>query len=214
MSSTSPSASGAAPDPGTFWDQRFGAQHYVYGTNPNTFLSLQRHRLEPGMSVLAVADGEGRNGVWLAQQGMRVSTVDASPEGVKKAMRLALDRQVTLKTACADLTTWEWPTAAFDAVVSVFLHLPPEHRVAIHDKMLKALKPGGVVILEAFRPEQLAHSSGGPKDLSLLYTAEMLRADFASAKLLELHEAAPTLDEGPFHQGLAATVQLVAQRAP
>ncbi|GAB3444930.1 SAM-dependent methyltransferase [Insolitispirillum peregrinum] len=199
-------------DPGAFWDKRFGAHHYVYGTRPNAFLCAQSSRLKPGMSVLAVGDGEGRNGVWLAQNGLMVSSVDASPEGVKKALQLALERQVTLQATCADLARWDWPQATFDAVVSVFLHLPPALRATAHRQMLAALRPGGLVILEAFRPEQLAHSSGGPRDLSLLYTADQLRDDFAGADILLLDEAAPLLDEGPLHQGLAATVQLVARR--
>lgn len=196
----------------TFWDQRFGASHYVYGKDPNEFLVRQRYRLDRGMDVLAVADGEGRNGVWLAQQGMKVTTVDASPEGVKKSLRLALDRGVTLRASCADLTDWDWPVAAFDSVVSVFLHLSPDVRPQVHRQMAAALRPGGLLMLEAFRPEQLDHGTGGPKNPALLYTVEMLRQDFADLEILDITEAAPELDEGPFHQGKGATVQMVARR--
>jgi SAM-dependent methyltransferase len=164
------------------------------------------------MEVLAVGDGEGRNGVWLAQQGMRVSSVDASAEGVKKALRLALDRGVGLSAHCADVTAWDWPQGAYDALAVVFMHLPPDQRPAVHQQMAAALKPGGLLLLEAFRPEQLALTSGGPKDAALLYSADLLRQDFADLEILELAEAVPTLDEGPFHQGPAATLQLVARR--
>jgi 2-polyprenyl-3-methyl-5-hydroxy-6-metoxy-1,4-benzoquinol methylase len=198
--------------PGAFWDARFGVRPYVYGTEPNAFLVRQRYILESGMNVLSIADGEGRNGVWMAQQGMRVSTVDASAEGVKKALRLALDRGVALNATCADLTTWVWPQQAFDAVVLVFLHLLPEQRQQIHQCIINALKPGGLLLMEVFRPQQLDHHSGGPRDAALLYTAAMLQDDFAALDILDLQEATPELDEGPFHQGPAATLQLVARR--
>lgn len=198
--------------PAAFWDARFGAEHYVYGTAPNAFLSRQSASLQPGLSVLSVADGEGRNGVWLAEQGLDVTTVDASPEGVAKAQKLAQQRGVSLQAHCADLTNWDWPQAAFDLVVMVFLHLPPDQRPAIHRRLIQALKPGGLLIAEVFRIQQLNHSSGGPKDPDLLYTVETLQADFGDAEILELTEAAPVLDEGPFHQGPAATLQLLARR--
>jgi len=134
-----------------FWDRRYqtAGRGFIYGVEPNTFLVRQRHRLERGWSVLAVADGEGRNGVWLAGQGLRAHAVDQSAVGLQKAMRLALDRGVTLTTTCADLTTWDWPVGAHDAVVSIFLHLPPDSRAAVHRAMAGALRPGGVLIMEA-----------------------------------------------------------------
>lgn len=195
-----------------FWDDRYGGRDYAYGTEPNAFLVSQRWRLDPGQEVLAVADGEGRNGVWLAQQGMKVTSVDASAVGLQKALRLALARGVMLRTTCADLLDWAWPCGTFDAVVSVFLHFPPAHRAAIHRAMLNAVRPGGLVILEAFRPEQLCLGSGGPPVREMLYDAATLRADFADAEIVTLEDADPDLDEGPLHQGRAATVRLVARR--
>jgi SAM-dependent methyltransferase len=195
-----------------FWDARFDRRDYVYGKEPNAFLVAQRHRLEPGMSVLAVADGEGRNGVWLAQQGMAVTSVDASAVGVRKALRLAMDREVRLTAVCADLTDWDWPQGTFDVVVAVFLHLRPAVRRRLHAAMLQALRPGGLMLLEAFRPEQLALGTGGPPDREMLYAPETLSADFAEADILDLASAEPDLDEGPFHRGRAATVRLVARR--
>lgn len=199
-------------NPGDFWDERFGRREYVYGTEPNAFLVGQRHRLEPGMSVLAVGDGEGRNGVWLAQQGMVVTSVDASAVGLQKALRLAMKRDVSIRTACADLRTWDWPVGSFDAVVSVFLHVHPEDRPGLHTRMLDAVKPGGLVMLEAFRPEQLGRGTGGPPVAEMLYSADTLRQDFAAAEIVELHEVETELDEGPGHAGPAATVRLVARR--
>lgn len=198
--------------PGAFWDERFDRQDYVYGTEPNAFLVSQHHHLPAGGSVLAVADGEGRNGVWLAEQGLRVTSVDASPVGLQKALRLALDRGVALNTICADLTDWDWPQGHYDAVVAIFLHLPPATRGALHARMLQALRPGGLLLLEGFRPEQLAYKTGGPSNPDMLYSPEMLRQDFAEAEILSLESAEPHLDEGPFHAGQAATVRLLARR--
>jgi len=185
----------------------------MYGVEPNAFLVRQRHWLEPGQSVLAVADGEGRNGVWLAGQGMRVHSVDGSAVGLQKAMQLALDRGVSLRTTCADLTEWDWPVGTYDAVVCIFLHLGPENRAALHRAMAGALKPGGVLILEAFHPRQLAFGSGGPPVASMLYETEALAADFAGMLDLDvLEDGEVTLDEGPHHQGRAHTTRLVGHR--
>lgn len=195
-----------------FWDTRFGGEDYVYGTEPNAFLRAQAFRLAPGARVLLPGDGEGRNGVWLAEQGMDVLSVDASEVGLAKARRLAVARGVRIATERADLVRWEWPRAAFDAVVSAFLHLAPEDRKIVHRAIAASLRPGGVVILEAFRPEQLAHASGGPRDAAMLYAPEVLRADFDGLEVLVCEEALDPLDEGTFHSGPAATVRFVAKR--
>ncbi len=199
--------------PTTFWDERFSEQAFVYGTEPNAFLVEQAVRLAPASRILVPGDGEGRNGVWLAGRGLRVLSVDASAVGLAKARRLAEERGVDIATEVADLAIWKWPVAEFDAVVAVFLHLPPAHRASIHGAMAAALKPGGIVILEAFRPEQLTFGSGGPKDPALLYTAEQLKADFAGLEMLLLDDAVVELGEGKLHSGTAATVRLVARRS-
>lgn len=198
----------------TFWDERFADKAFLYGTEPNVFLVEQAHRLTPGSRVLLPGDGEGRNGVWLAGRGMNVLSVDASAVGLAKAKALARDRGLSIKTDVADLGVWAWPSNGFDAIVSLFLHLPSTERASIHAKMIDALKPGGILILEAFRPEQLAYSSGGPKDLSLLYTARLLKADFSAIDILLLEDALVDLDEGKLHKGPGATVRLVARKAP
>lgn len=195
-----------------FWDERYDRADYVYGTEPNAFLVRQRWRLERGMRVLAVADGEGRNGVWMAQQGMKVMSVDTSPIGLRKALKLALARGVALQTTCADLRTWDWPQGTFDAVAAVFIHFDSADRAAMHRAMLNAVRPGGLVLLEAFRPEQLGRGSGGPPVRDMLIDAATLRADFAEAEILEMEEVETYLDEGPFHAGPAATVRMIARR--
>lgn len=197
----------------TFWDEKFAAETYVYGQQPNAYLVSAASRLSAAGAVLVPGDGEGRNGVWLARQGLTVLSVDSSAVGLAKARTLAEQHGVSLTTEQADLLTWDWPVASMDAVVSIFLHFGPADRPAIHAAMAAALRPGGLLILEAFRPAQLSFTSGGPKDPAMLYTADALRADFAALTLLELDETETDLDEGPFHQGRGAVVRLIAQKA-
>jgi SAM-dependent methyltransferase len=197
----------------TFWDDRYSAETYVYGTEPSAFLVSLRGRLKPGARCLALADGEGRNGVWLAQQGLSVVSVDSSPVAQEKARRLAASRGISLDTRCADLTCMNWPDASFDVVVSVFLHLPAAVRRRVHQSVWRALRPEGLVVVQAFSPAQLRFKSGGPTELDLLYTGALLREDFPEARIVTLEECTCVLDEGPFHQGEAAVVNLACERA-
>jgi SAM-dependent methyltransferase len=194
------------------WDERYSQSEPVYGNQPNAYLRAQLHRFAPGCSVLVPGDGYGRNGLWLAEQGYRVHTVDLSPIGVGRARNSARAAGLSLIIDQADLSTWGWPENQFAAVVSVFLHLFPNVRPAIHDRMLRALVPGGFCILEAFTPAQLQFCSGGPKQVELLYSAEILRQDFAAAEILALEETTVSLDEGRMHRGRAAVVHGVFQR--
>jgi 2-polyprenyl-3-methyl-5-hydroxy-6-metoxy-1,4-benzoquinol methylase len=196
-----------------FWNTRYAEPGYAYRTAPNAFLVSQARHMRSGMRVLAVADGEGRNGVWLAEQGLAVLSVDASDVGLRKAQALAAERNVALGTEIANLFDWVWPVAQFDVVVAIFAHFPPAHRARLHASMLRALRPCGLLILEAFTPQQLKYQSGGPRALEMLYSAETLRTDFADAEILELEETLTDLDEGPYHRGQAAVVRLLARRA-
>jgi cyclopropane fatty-acyl-phospholipid synthase-like methyltransferase len=201
-----------AEDPGQFWDQKYGDDAYFYGKAANAWLMSQMHRLRPGMRALSVADGEGRNGVWLAEQGLAVTAVDASAKGIAKARTLAAERGVTVEHIQADLTSWAWPTAAFDVAVAIFAHFTPEHRPGIHRAMLDALKPGGHCLIEAYSPYQHLHRTGGPPDLDMLYTAWRLEQDFQGAEILELAEVTTELQEGRGHSGTSAVVRLVARK--
>lgn len=196
-----------------FWDQQYSIAGYKYGEQPNAFLAGQARRLPKKAQVVVPADGEGRNGVWLAQQGHSVLALDQSEVGLDKARLLAAKRGVTIQTARVDLTTWQPQSRSADAVVLTFVHLPPALRAAVHAKCVEVLKPGGLLILEAFAPEQLGLTSGGPKQLDMLFSLDMLRADFAPAlKELVGETVHATLDEGPAHQGLAVLTRFVAQR--
>ena len=195
-----------------FWNFRYAEPGYAYGTEPNAFLVSQKKYFKPGGKALAVADGEGRNGVWLAQQGLDVLSVDVSEVGLRKTRGLAADRGVAIHTEKADLTAWQWPEQQFDVVAAVFIHFPPEVRARMHRRMFEALKPGGVLIFEAFTPAQLNYKSGGPPVLEMLYTADMLRIDFTGGEILLIEELVTELAEGKYHHGPAAVVRLVLRR--
>ncbi|MGF1526116.1 MAG: SAM-dependent methyltransferase [Candidatus Competibacterales bacterium] len=200
-----------------FWNERYGVEEFAYGTAPNAFLAAQLERLYPTMWALVPGDGEGRNGVWLAQQGLTVTTVDLSTAGVAKAEALAAARGVSLRAEVADLTTWSWPMGCFDLVVSVYLHFPPHQRPDIHGRMVEALAPGGLLILEGFRPEHLDYrrrfgTVGGPPRGELCFNRELLQGDFASLTPLLLEDADVDLDEGPYHRGRSAVVRGVWQK--
>ncbi len=195
-----------------FWEQRYSEEGWAYGTEPNAWLASQRERFGPGQSALVVGDGEGRNGVWLAQQGVEVVSVDQSAAGLRKAQALAADRGVTIETVCADLTTWDWPRDRFDWVVIIYVHFPPEVRAAIHQRCLQALKPGGEILLEGFTPDQLNYSSGGPPVKAMLYTRDMLLDDFQAGEILDLEECIECLNEGKYHVGEGAIIRLRVRR--
>lgn len=199
-------------DVAAFWDDRFDRDDYLYGTRPNAFLAAESWRLDPRSTILVLGDGEGRNGVWLAEQGHRVWSVDISPRGVQKATKLALDRGVTLRTQVADLLTWEWPVAVYDAIVSLFVPFPPAERARIHARIRDALKPGGLFLQEHFGRAQIGRPSGGPKNPDLLPTPEDLARDFDGFTIALLDEGERVLDEGPGHQGAAITVRMVARK--
>ena len=195
----------------SFWDDRYSIAEYVYGTAPNRWLEAEAHRIPAGGRVLSLGEGEGRNAVWLAEQGHRVVAVDASPVGLEKALRLAEARGVELTTVVADVATWRPERASYDGVVLVFLHLPPRIRAAVHAAAAAALRPGGVVILEAFTPRQLAFSSGGPRQPEMLYEPAEIRAEFPGVAWEVLEEVEVELVEGTFHAGRAAVVRGVGR---
>ena len=194
------------------WDERYAGGSFQFGEAPNLFLLSQAHRLKPGMRALAVGDGEGRNGVWLAEQGLAASSVDWSAVGLAKAAALAARRGVALRTVTADLTRWDWPAASFDAIAWIFVHLPPEDRAIACAGAMRALAPGGLLLMECFTPAQEGRRSGGPKDPSLLWSRALVEAHFAGLEVLELLEGTVLLDEGPRHQGPAEVVRAVLRK--
>ena len=195
-----------------FWNQRYAEPGHAYGTHPNVYLTTHAALFQPGQRALVIGDGEGRNGVWLAEQGLQVLSVDYSVTGLAKAEALAQQRGVSLQTECVDLTEWDWPQAEFDFVVIIYVHFAPELRTRLHRAALHALKPGGQVILEAFTYEQLQHNSGGPPVREMLYDAALLADDFRDGEILELNECCDVLNEGKYHVGDAAIVRARIRR--
>lgn len=193
------------------WDERFKDAAQPYGTEPSLFLCEQVGRFKPGGRVLVPGDGGGRNGIWLARQGFSVHVVDYSREGVSGALARARSAGVTLSAEQADVTTWNWPISAYDAIVSVYLHLPESVRSSVHANMLRALKPGGLFLLEGFHRDQMAYASGGPRDPTMLFTEESVRQDVASATILELRRDLVELHESVLHQGLGVLIRLLAK---
>jgi len=195
-----------------FWDSRYDEEGFAYGTEANTFLTSFTDSFKAGQNVLVIGDGEGRNGVWLAQQGCSVVSVDSSKVGVEKAKQLASEKGVEIDAICADLTEWDWPESHFDYVVIIYVHFPPEIKELLHDKVISTIKAGGQLIMESFSPDQLNYSSGGPPVLEMLYTAEMMKSDFKLLEIQQLEECVTELNEGKYHCGEGAVVRLVAQK--
>ncbi len=197
----------------TRWNTRFAAPGYLFGTAPNRFLESQQHRLRAGQRALSIADGEGRNGVWLARQGLDVTAIDFSPVALAKSRALADAAGVRLTLIEADIAAWKWPGAAFDVVVAIFFQFAgPELRAAIFRSIQDTLAPGGIVILQGYRPEQLAYGTGGPPHAENMYTADLLRAAFADLEILHLVEHDSELAEGGGHVGMSALVDMVARK--
>ena len=195
------------------WNGRFSAPGFVFGEAPNAFLSRQAPHLKAGMSALSVADGEGRNGVWLARQGLKVTTFDFSPVGIEKSKALAARHGVTLDWHLARLEDWDWDAAQYDVIAGIFFQFAtPAQRARTFAGMCRALKPGGWLFLEGYTPKQLQYNTGGPRQVEQLYTTELLRESFAALEIVELREYDAEVDEGAGHAGMSALLDLVARR--
>ena len=198
-----------------FWSARYRGvgDDYLFGTAPNKFLAAQAENFGAGMSVLSVADGEGRNAVWLAEQGCQVTATEISPVALEKAAKLARGRNVTVDLVQADILNWDWPGEEFDAVVGIFIQFAtPAERPRQLAGMKQAVKSGGLLFLQGYTPKQLEYKTGGPSAVENLYTAEMLREFFADWEIVSLHEHEDTIEEGSAHLGRSALIDLVARK--
>ena len=201
------------PDDAGTWNKRFAGEDYLFGTEPNAYLREHAAYWRPGSRLLCVADGEGRNSVWLAAQGHSVDAFDISEVGVAKARKLAAVSGVTVEFSVSDCDGWPWPTGTYDGVVAIFVQFAdPAMRARLFANMIGALKVGGVLVLQGYSPKQLEYKTGGPPLLSHLYTEEMLRDAFAATGILELRTYEADLTEGTRHRGASALVGLVARR--
>ena len=200
-------------DGAAMWNQRFAGEDYLFGREPNEYLRAKASLLAPGGRVLCVADGEGRNSVWLARQGLQVEAFDIAEVGVAKARKLAADAGVSVAFHVAGCDTWSWEADAYEAVVAVFFQFAdPATRARLFTNMVRALKPGGVLILQGYTPKQLEYKTGGPGVLSHLYTPNLLREAFTSLRTIELVEYEAELNEGARHAGRSALIGLVARK--
>lgn len=195
-----------------FWNERYAEADFAYGTEPNGFLSTCREYLKPGMKALAVADGEGRNGVWLAEQGLDVTTVDYSESGVQKSNKLAAERGVTVNALCADLSVWDFPENEFDIIVSIFAHFPEPLRKKVHNGIFKALKTGGHLILESYHPRQMEFKTGGPQSPEMMYSIDTLKEDFPGGEIVLLEDLDTEVVEGKYHFGTGAVTRLILRK--
>jgi len=207
------------PDAEQFWSGRYAAagDDYLFGTAPNKFLVRQAQRLNPAMTALSVADGEGRNSVWLAEEGLTVTAVEVSPVALHKAQRLATARHVAVDFVLADILAWAWPEQSYDIVAGIFIQFAaPAQREVLFRRMQAALKPGGLLLLHGYTPKQLEYRTGGPSALENLYTEKLLREAFAGLEILELREHEDVLEEGSGgqrgHWGRSALIDLVARK--
>ncbi len=195
------------------WNARFAGEDYHFGTAPNVFLAFQESLLRPGSSALCVADGEGRNSVWLARHGLRVTAFDISPVGVEKARRLAREAGVEVDYRVADINRWDWDAAAYDLVVVIFIQfLAPAERTRVFEGIARAVAPGGYLVMQGYQPRQVEYGTGGPPIPENMYTEALLRDAFRDLEILHLAEHDDVLDEGPRHRGMSALIDLVARK--
>jgi SAM-dependent methyltransferase len=200
-------------DPAGTWNRRFSETGYLFGTEPNAWLRDHADAWQAGQRVLSVADGEGRNSVWLAQRGLMVDAFDISEVGVRKARDFARIAGVKVNFAVADIATLTWPQSIYDGVAAIFIQFAdPDLRGRILEGMVRCLKPGGVLMLQGYTPQQLEYRTGGPPVESHLYTPELLRTAFAGLEILELREYEAVLEEGTGHKGRSALVGMIARK--
>ncbi len=195
------------------WEARFAGPEYHFGTEPNAFLKSKADLLKPGQKALSIADGEGRNGVFLAEQGLDVLAMDFSPTALAKSQALARQRGVTIRTEQADLDTWRWPAGAIDVVVAIFFQFcAPPLRTRVFDGIKRALKPGGLLLMEGYTPKQREYKTGGPSEVENLYTRKLLEESFSDFASVEIREYDSEIHEGPGHGGMSALIDLVGRK--
>jgi len=194
------------------WDERYAEPGFAYGTAPNDFLAQNVGRLPAGGDVLSLAEGEGRNAVFLAQRGFRVTAVDGSAVGMEKAGQLAARSGVAIETIVADLAVFELGENRWDGIVSIWCHVPSALRVRLHPAMVAALRPGGVLLLESYTPKQLEYKTGGPPNADLLTTRAELERQLRGLEFVSCEEKTREVHEGKYHNGMSAVVQLIARK--
>jgi SAM-dependent methyltransferase len=211
--STPPDRPSAFADAAETWNRRYAGEDFLFGTEPNAWLREHAGSLPSAGRILSVADGEGRNSVWLAQQGFQVDAFDIAPRAVEKAQAFAQRQGVSVNFALADVDGFAWPEAAYDGVAAIFVQFAdPDTRARLFERIGRSLKPGGVLVLQGYTPKQLEYRTGGPPILSHLYTRELLESAFSDLSVIELREYEADVREGQGHSGRSALIGLVARR--
>lgn len=193
-----------------FWNTRYDHDEYAYGKTANDF--LRSYTFQKPSKILCLAEGEGRNAVYLALEGHEVTAIDFSEVALKKARQLANEYDVNVQTICADLNEYTFEANHWDAIIAIFAHFPPEIRQKVHGQIFESLKPGGVFLLEAYQKSQLQRGTGGPNALNMLYAEEELRADLHDFSNLEIESKSRQINEGAFHNGISDVIQLIARK--
>ncbi len=193
------------------WDERYSEADYVYGTEPNTYLASMLDEIPAGR-VLSLCEGEGRNAVYLAKKGCDVTAVDASAVGLEKAQKLAHEQGVSIHTIVSNLDAYTIEPGYWDAIVSIFCHVPPAVRAQVHKQLVNGLKPGGVLVLEAYTPKQLQYKTGGPAKADMTMTLDILRSELHGLEFVHASEHDREVIEGKYHTGIGAVVQVLARK--
>ena len=194
-----------------FWNNRYAEKDFAYGTEPNDFLKDELEKLPAG-KILFVCEGEGRNAVFAAKQNWIVEAFDLSEEGKRKASLLAKQNNVSINYQIANASTIEYSENSFHVVVLIYAHFPETIRKSVHERIVSWLKPGGLVVMEAFNPNQLKNTSGGPKDLTMLYTKEIMTDDFKDLMVQQISTETIELNEGKYHIGKADVIRFVGKK--
>lgn len=195
------------------WNDRYASDDYLFGTEPAAFLKREAGRLTPGSRVLAVADGEGRNSVYLASLGHDVRAMDGAPNAVAKARKLAAARGAHPSFEVADITAWDWTPESYDAVAAIFIQfVGPGPRRQIFDGITRTLRPGGLLLLHGYTPKQLEYRTGGPPILENLYTEDQLRAELPRLTVERLEAYDAEVEEGAGHSGLSALIDFIGRK--
>jgi len=193
------------------WDERYSSDKFVYGKEPNLFLKQNVEKIPQG-KVLCLADGEGRNGVFLAKLGYDVTSIDFSPQAIEKTKFLAKEKNVSIKTVCSDLLQYDFGENEYDGIISIFSHFDIENTIVLHQIYYKALKSGGVFLMEAFAKEQLPLDTGGPKDINLLYNVDDIEKSFPNGRFELLKKDVLYLHEGELHDGKVVVVRAIVKK--
>ena len=194
-----------------FWDKRYSEENFAYGTEPNSYFKQNIDELKPG-KLLLPGEGQGRNAVYAAKSGWKVTAIDLSLAAKQRALKFAEENNVVIEYYVSPLEKYNFPENEYDAAALVFTHFPTETRNKIHGSIIKSLKPGGILIIEAFSKKQIDNTSGGPKVLPMLYTIDGLLSDFKGTEILESYETQTNLDEGLYHRGKADVIRMVVKK--